>query len=135
MTWNQSIGLEEPIAQTTSSHPLSLLQKPYGPPRVPRKFIRPTLMSNFSTWHLDVGAKKGIGVYSLLHHTSNKSQTAIPIILTFGPRVSLISTENFIIVFLQLLEGVIQLTMAIISFKGLLLVVKIQTKPKSDSLS
>jgi protoheme ferro-lyase len=35
----QSIGLEEPIAQTTFNHPLSLLQKQYDPPRVPRKSV------------------------------------------------------------------------------------------------
>ena len=43
-TWYQSIGLEEPIAQATFIHPLSLLQKPYDPPRVPKKSVRPTLL-------------------------------------------------------------------------------------------
>jgi hypothetical protein len=77
-TWNQSIGLEEPITQQQLSTILSLLQKPYNSPRVLRKFIWPTLLGVFSTWHLDVGAEKSIGVYNLLQRTSNKSQAAIP---------------------------------------------------------
>jgi hypothetical protein len=44
----------------------SLLQKPYDPPRVSKNFVRPTFMRGFITWHLDVGDKKSIGVYSLL---------------------------------------------------------------------
>jgi hypothetical protein len=84
-TWYQSIGLEEPIAQTTFIHPLSLLQKPYDPPRVPRKSVRPALLEVFNTWHLDVGDKKGIGVYDLLQCTSNKLQIKILSILKFWP--------------------------------------------------
>jgi hypothetical protein len=84
-TWYQSIGIEEPIAQTTFNHPLSLLPKQYDPPRVPRKFVRPAILEVFITWHLDVGSKKGIGVYDLLQCTSNKLQIKIPIILKFWP--------------------------------------------------
>jgi hypothetical protein len=84
-TWYQSIGLEEPIAQTTFNHPLSLLHKPYDPPRVPRKSVQPTLLEVFSTWHLDVGDKKGIEVYDLLQRTSNKLQIKISGILKFWP--------------------------------------------------
>jgi hypothetical protein len=82
-----------------------------------------------------LGIKKDIGVYGLLQRTSSESQIAIPSILTFGPRVSLISTENFIIVFLQLFQEALQRTRAIILLKGLLLAVISPTKPKSASLT
>jgi hypothetical protein len=82
--WYQSIGLEEPIAQANSSHPLSSA-KPYDPPRVSRTFVRPSFLRCFSTLYLDDGAKKCIGVYDLLQHTSNKLQIAFLSILIFWP--------------------------------------------------
>jgi hypothetical protein len=69
-TWFQSIGLEEPIAQAKFSHPYSSA-KPYDPPRVSKKSVRPTFLRSFSTFHLDVGAKRSIEVYGLLQQASD----------------------------------------------------------------
>ena len=56
----------------------------------------------------------------------------------FDPRVSrvlLISIEILVLGFLQLIEGALQLTNVLSSFKGLLLAVISPTKPKSASLA
>jgi hypothetical protein len=81
-TWYQNIGLEEPIAQASTNHPLFSVE-PYDPPRFPENPYNPPFLRCSSTLNLDARAKSCIGVYDLLQRTSNKSQIAFSSIFLF----------------------------------------------------